>query len=105
MIDRILNNRYQINKKIGKGGMAVVYEATDLMLNRKVAVKVLRSEHVADKNFIKKFQQEAQAVARISHPNVVSIFDIGQDEDYYYLVMEFLEGENLKDIIRKREKS
>ncbi len=104
MIDRILNNRYQINKKIGKGGMAVVYEATDLMLNRKVAVKVLRSEHVADKNFIKKFQQEAQAVARISHPNVVSIFDIGQDEDYYYLVMEFLEGENLKDIIRKREK-
>ncbi|MFW6256542.1 MAG: Stk1 family PASTA domain-containing Ser/Thr kinase [Bacillota bacterium] len=102
MIDKVLNERYKIIEEIGKGGMAIVYEGRDLLLDRKVAIKILRSEHLTDKNFLEKFQHEARAVARISHPNVVSIFDIGQDNDYHYLVMEFIEGENLKDIISQR---
>ena len=102
MIGKVLNERYKIIKKLGKGGMAVVYEAEDLILDRKVAIKMLRSEHVSDKSFIKKFHHEAKAVARLSHSNIVSIFDIGQDGDLHYLVMEDIEGENLKDIINKR---
>ena len=102
MIGKVLNDRYKIIKKLGKGGMAVVYEAEDLILDRKVAIKMLRSEHVSDKSFIKKFHHEAKAVARLSHSNIVSIFDIGQDEDLHYLVMEDIVGENLKDIIEKK---
>jgi len=104
MIGKVLNERYKIIKKLGKGGMAVVYEAEDLILDRKVAIKMLRSEHVSDKSFIKKFHHEAKAVARLSHSNIVSIFDIGQDGDLHYLVMEDIEGENLKDIINRRGK-
>ena len=104
MIGKILNDRYKILKKLGKGGMAVVYEAEDLILDRKVAIKMLRSEHVSDKSFIKKFHHEAKAVARLSHSNIVSIFDIGQDGELHYLVMENIRGDNLKDIINKRGK-
>lgn len=104
MLGKMLNNRYKIIKKLGKGGMAIVYEAEDVILDRKVAIKMLRPEYVSDEEFIKKFQHEAKSVARISHPNVVSIFDIGQDGDYHYLVMEDIEGENLKNIIQKRGK-
>ena len=102
MIGKVLNDRYKIIKKLGKGGMAIVYEAEDLILDRKVAIKMLRSEHVSDKSFIKKFHHEAKAVARLSHSNIVSIFDIGQDEELHYLVMEDIVGENLKDIIEKK---
>ncbi|MFW5976681.1 MAG: Stk1 family PASTA domain-containing Ser/Thr kinase [Bacillota bacterium] len=104
MIDKIINERYKIIKELGKGGMAIVFEAKDLLLDRKVAIKMLRSEYNSNKEFIKKFRQEARAVARISHPNVVSIYDIGEDEDCHYLVMEKVEGENLKDIINNRKK-
>ncbi|MGM0410463.1 MAG: Stk1 family PASTA domain-containing Ser/Thr kinase [Bacillota bacterium] len=104
MIGKVLNNRYKIKNELGKGGMAIVYEAKDLLLDREVAIKMLRSEHVSDKNFIEKFHHEAKAVARLSHPNVVSIFDIGQDEDKHYLVMEDIKGKNLKDIIKSRGK-
>ncbi len=104
MLEKVLNERYKILNKLGEGGMAEVYEAMDLLLERKVAVKILRSEHVSDKNFVKKFHQEARAVARISHPNVVNIFDIGQDGKNHYLVMEKVEGTNLKDIIKQRGK-
>lgn len=102
MEEKVLNDRYKIIKELGKGGMAIVYEAQDLLLDRKVAVKMLRPEYVSDKEFVKKFRHEAQAVARISHPNVVSIFDIGRDNNYHYLVMENVKGCNLKDIIKKR---
>ncbi|MFW5788181.1 MAG: Stk1 family PASTA domain-containing Ser/Thr kinase [Halanaerobiales bacterium] len=104
MLGKVLNNRYKIIREIGMGGMAIVYEAQDLLLDRKVAIKKLRSEYVSDSDFTKKFRQEAKAVARISHTNVVSIFDIGQDNDQHYLVMEYIEGSNLKDIINKRGK-
>lgn len=102
MIGKVLNERYKIIKKLGIGGMAIVYEADDLILDRKVAIKMLRSEHVSDKSFIKKFHHEAKSVARLSHPNVVSIFDIGQAGQLHYLVMEDIEGKNLKDIIKER---
>ncbi|MFW6381668.1 MAG: protein kinase domain-containing protein, partial [Bacillota bacterium] len=102
MLGKVLNDRYKILKKLGKGGMARVFEAQDLLLDRKVAIKMLRGEFVSDKEFIEKFRHEAKAVARIAHPNVVSIFDIGQDDDYHYLVMEDIEGRNLKDIIQDR---
>ena len=102
MLGKVINDRYEIIKELGKGGMAVVYEAKDLILDRNVAIKMLRAEHVSDKEFIRKFHHEAKAVARLSHPNVVSIFDIGQDGQNHYLVMEDIEGENLKDIIERR---
>lgn len=102
MLGKVLNERYKIIKELGKGGMAIVFEAQDLLLDRKVALKMLRPEYVNDKDFVKRFRHEAKAVARLSHPNVVNIFDIGQDEDYQYLVMEDIEGDNLKDMINER---
>ena len=104
MKGKVLNDRYKILNELGKGGMAIVYEAEDLLLDRKVAIKMLRSEYISDKEFVKKFRHEAKAVARISHPNVVSIFDIGEDKNYHYLVMENIEGRNLKNIINQRAK-
>ncbi len=102
MIGKILNERYKIIKELGKGGMAIVYEAQDLLLDRKVALKMLRAEYVNDANFIKRFRHEAKAVAKLSHPNVVNIYDIGQEGNYQYLVMEDVEGTNLKDLIEKK---
>lgn len=102
MLEKILNERYKIFKELGKGGMAIVYEAQDLLLDRKVALKMLRPEYVNDKDFVRRFRHEAKAVARLSHPNVVNIFDIGQDGKYHYLVMEDIEGRNLKDIIKEK---
>jgi len=104
MLGKVLNERYKIIKKLGKGGMALVFEAHDLLLDRQVAIKMLRPEYVTDKDFTKKFHHEAKAVARISHPNVVSIFDIARDNNYHYLVMENIEGSNLKNIINERGK-
>ncbi|ACL69752.1 Stk1 family PASTA domain-containing Ser/Thr kinase [Halothermothrix orenii] len=102
MKGKVFNNRYKIIKELGKGGMAIVYEAQDLLLDRRVALKMLRPEYVHDKGFLRKFRHEAKAVARLSHPNVVNIFDIGQDNDYHYLVMENVKGRNLKEIIQER---
>ena len=101
MIGKILGNRYEIVEKLGGGGMAVVYKGHDKFLNRPVTVKILRPEFTADKDFIARFQREAQAVARLSHPNIVSIYDVGQEENIYYLIMEYVHGDNLKNIIAK----
>ncbi|MFN2363235.1 MAG: protein kinase, partial [Halarsenatibacteraceae bacterium] len=103
-MDKVIKNRYEINKELGRGGMAVVYEATDIMLDRQVALKMLRPEYASDEDFIKKIRHEARAVARISHPNVVNIYDIGQTDNYHYLVMENIIGQNLKEIIDARNK-
>lgn len=104
MQGKILNNRYKIIKEIGRGGMAIVYSARDTLLERTVALKMLRPEYNSDDQFIDKFRQEARAVARLSHPNVVSIYDIVVDEKRIYLVMEIVEGKTLKDIIKERKK-
>lgn len=96
---RILGNRYEIIEKVGNGGMATVYKATDLVLKRYVAVKVLKDEFTTDEEFIKRFETEAQSAAKLVHPNIVSIFDVGIDNGIYYIVMELIQGKTLKEII------
>lgn len=92
----ILNNRYRLTTQLGSGGMAVVYKAIDLELGREVAIKLLRQGYADDTAFLARFQQEARAAARLAHPNVVAIYDVGRDGQFYYLVMEYVEGQSLK---------
>ncbi len=101
MIDTVLANRYRIQAKIGDGGMAVVYRALDLVLHRPVAIKCLRQQYAGDPEFLQRFMQEAQAAASLSHPNVVNIFDVGQAGDVHYIVLEYVQGRNLKEILRE----
>ncbi len=101
MEGQILGNRYLLLEKIGGGGMAVVYKAKCTLLNRFVAVKVLRTEFTNDDEFVKRFKIEAQAVASLSHPNVVSIYDVGHQDDIHYIVMEYVDGMTLKDYLNK----
>ena len=95
----LLADRYEIIKKVGNGGMATVYKAKDTLLNRFVAVKILRDEFTTDQEFIKRFEAEAQAAASITHPNIVSVYDVGNQENLYYIVMELIQGKTLKEII------
>ena len=96
---KLLDNRYEIIEKIGSGGMATVYKAKCLVLKRYVAVKVLRDEFTTDEEFIKRFNVEAQAVASLTHPNIVSVYDVGHEGNLYYIVMELVKGKTLKEII------
>ncbi len=108
MLGKVLGNRYEIIEKIGEGGMALVYKARCRLLNRYVAIKVLKDEFVNDEEFIKKFRRESQAAASLSHPNIVSIYDVGMeridDHDVYYIVMEYIKGKTLKDLIKEKRK-
>ena len=97
----LLDHRYQLLERIGGGGMAEVYLAEDTLLTRRVAVKILRSQYTGDEDFVARFRQEARAAARLSHPNIVSIFDVGCAEDTHYIVMEYVSGETLKDFIKR----
>lgn len=101
MIGQLLGNRYRILELIGEGGMALVYKAECTLLQRTVAVKVLRPQYSSDKEFVTRFRREAQAAASLSHPNVVNIYDVGEDEGVHYIVMELIEGDNLKSLIRR----
>lgn len=101
MIGKILGGRYEILEEVGKGGMAVVYKAKCKLLNRIVAVKVLRSDLDGSDEFIKRFNVEAQSAASLTHPNIVSIYDVGTDGDIHYIVMEYVEGETLKNYIKE----
>lgn len=101
MIGHILDNRYKILEKVGSGGMASVYKAQDILLDRIVAVKILRSKYASDHDFVVRFRQEAQAAAKLSQPNIVNIYDVGYDENAHYIVMEYVRGETLKDYIEK----
>ena len=100
---KLLGNRYEIIEKIGNGGMATVYKATDKVLKRNVAVKILRDEFTTDDEFIKRFEVQAQSAARLTHPNIVSIYDVGVDGNLYYIVMELIQGKTLKEIIVKEK--
>ncbi|WP_077367357.1 Stk1 family PASTA domain-containing Ser/Thr kinase [Anaerosalibacter sp. Marseille-P3206] len=104
MIGKILGGRYEILEKIGGGGMALVYKARCQLLNRYVAIKVLRDEFTNDEEFIKKFRHESQAAASLSHPNIVSIYDVGSEGNTYYIVMEYIKGKTLKEIIKEKGK-
>lgn len=101
MINRTLDHRYTILERIGGGGMADVYRAHDKLLDRSVAVKVLRAQFTDDEEFVSRFRREAQAAARLSHPNIVNIYDVGRDEEAYYIVMEYISGETLKERIQR----
>ena len=96
---KLLGNRYEMVEKIGNGGMATVYRATDKILKRDVAVKILRDEFTTDEEFIKRFEVEAQSAARLTHPNIVSIYDVGVEDNLHYIVMELIQGKTLKEII------
>ena len=98
----MINERYEIIKSIGEGGMANVYLAQDTFLDRKVAVKVLRGDLANDEKFIRRFQREAYAASTLSHPNIVEMYDVGEDNGTYYIVMEYVEGRTLKQLLKKR---
>ena len=102
MIGQILGNRYEIIEEIGRGGMALVYKAKCSLLDRTVAVKVLQPQFADDPEFVRRFRREAQAAASLSHPNIVSIYDVGEENGIHYIVMEYIKGETLKALIRKR---
>lgn len=104
MKGKLLGNRYELLEKIGSGGMADVYRAKCHLLNRHVAVKILKSELMADEEFVQKFKVEAQAAAGLNHPNIVNVFDVGADQGMYYIVMELIEGKTLKEVIRDRKR-
>ena len=99
-----ISDRYQIIKSIGEGGMANVYLAYDTILDRNVAVKVLRGDLSNDEKFVRRFQREALAASSLSHPNIVEVYDVGEDNGEYYIVMEYIEGKHLKNLLKKRGK-
>ena len=96
---KVLGSRYELIEKIGSGGMATVYKAKDLVLKRYVAVKVLREEYTTDNEFIKRFNTEAESAASLTHPNIVSVYDVAKEGSFYYIVMELIKGKTLKEII------
>lgn len=102
MIGKVLGNRYRIEERIGGGGMALVYRAYDLQLNREVAVKVLRGQFGSDEEFVRRFRREAQNAASLGNPNVVQIYDVGEEDDLYYIVMELVTGRTLKALIQEQ---
>ena len=97
-----INDRYQIIKTIGEGGMANVYLAKDTILDRNVAVKVLRGDLADDEKFVRRFQREALSASKLNHPNIVEMYDVGEDNGSYYIVMEYVQGKTLKSLVKKR---
>lgn len=104
IIGQLLNERYRIKSRIGGGGMANVYLGYDIILKRDVAIKVLRPEFANDPEFIERFDREALAATSLAHPNIVSIYDVGEEGDIFYIVMEYVDGETLKDYVKKHGK-
>ena len=99
-----INDRYEIIRILGEGGMANVYLANDTILNRKVAVKVLRGDLANDEKFVRRFQREALSASSLNHPNIVEIYDVGEDDGNFYIVTEYIDGKNLKQLIKRRTK-
>ena len=103
-IGMCISGRYEIIEKVGAGGMADVYKARDNRLNRYVAIKVLKQEYSADTKFVTKFRAEAQSVAGLAHPNIVAVYDVGEENGLHYIVMELVEGITLKKYIEHKGK-
>lgn len=100
----VLDNRYKIEEKIGIGGMADVYKGQDTLLGRAVAVKILHQNYTEDEDFVARFKREAQAAGKLSHPNIVSMYDVGYDQGYHYIIMEYVDGETLKEYITRHKR-
>src|SRR5438445_6961198 len=98
--ERIYNGRYELVRHVARGGMAEVYLAHDKLLDRPVALKILFPELSRDRNFVERFRREAQAAANLTHPNIVSIYDWGEEDGTYFIVMEFIDGKPLSNLIR-----
>ena len=98
--EKIFNNRYRVDGTVGTGGMALVYSGTDTLLRRRVAIKVLRDQYASDDDFVQRFSYEAQAAAKLSHPNIVNVYDFGTEQHHYYIVMELVDGTTLADLMR-----
>src|ERR1700710_599270 len=96
----VLNDRYEIQQRVGRGGMADVFLARDLLLNRQVAIKVLFPEFATDPAFVERFRREAQAAANLAHPNIVGVYDWGTEGGTYFIVMEFVDGQSLAEVMR-----
>ena len=101
MGSKVVAGRYELIKKIGDGGMAVVYKANDRLLNRNVAIKILKPEFIEDEKFIENFRRESHAAARLSNPNIVNVFDVGREGNIHYIVMEMVEGKTLAQVIKE----
>ena len=101
-VGKMLDNRYEVLDRIGVGGMAVVYKALDHRLNRYVAVKILKDDYAVDEDFRRRFHTEARAVAMLSHPNIVTVYDVSRTQDVNYILMELIEGITLKQYMQKR---
>ena len=99
-----ISDRYEIKKLIGEGGMANVYLGYDTILERDVAIKVLRGDLADDEKFVRRFRREAQSASLLNHPNIVQIYDVGEDDGNFYIVMEYIKGQTLKQIIKKKGK-
>ena len=99
--EQLLNNRYRVDGLLGNGGMALVYVGTDTLLRRRVAIKVLRDQYAADDDFVHRFSYEAQSAAKLSHPNIVNVYDFGRENDAYYIVMELVDGATLGELLRE----
>lgn len=104
MINKTLKNRYEILEKIGEGGTSKIYKAKCKLLNRYVAIKILKDEFLEDEEFLKNFKNESRSAASISHPNIVNIYDVGEEKNIHFIVMEYVEGMTLKDYIKKEGK-
>ena len=104
MSNKLLAGRYELIEKIGEGGMAVVYKGKDRLLNRYVAIKILRPEYTKDEQFIESFRRESQAAAGLSHPNIVGVYDVGQEGNIHFIVMELIDGKTLSEVIKKKGK-
>ncbi len=99
-IGTVLSDRYELIEQIGSGGMAIVFRAKDRTLQRYVTVKILREEFIGDEEFIMRFRSEALAAGRLSHANIVRVYDVGQEGNIYFIVMEYVHGDTLKQAIR-----
>src|SRR6187551_2494630 len=99
MVGEVLSDRYELEELVGTGGMSSVFRAHDRLLDRKVALKVLHEQYTADEDYVERFRREARAVARLSHPNIVTVIDRGDDGGRQYIVFEHVDGENLKELV------
>src|ERR671936_1653591 len=101
MVGETVAGRYEVEELIGHGGMSGVYKARDRLLERHVALKILHERFTSDEDFVERFKREARAVAQLSHPNIVTVIDRGEDAGRQYIVFEYIDGENLKDVVER----